>query len=111
VGRKRVLDSTALYDAVATQDTVTLIRSAVRGLLKVVDPNVKVQGASPPRAGLYSQDDFTIDTSEGTVCCPQGVLVVLKRSKDGSAVAEFGEHCKDCPVRVRCTTSRCWPPR
>jgi hypothetical protein len=29
VGRKRVLDSTPLYDAVATQDTVTLIRSAI----------------------------------------------------------------------------------
>lgn len=36
IGRKRVLDSTALYDAVATQDTVTLIRSAIRGLLRVV---------------------------------------------------------------------------
>lgn len=35
VGRKRVLDSTALYDAVATMDTVTLIRSAIRALLKV----------------------------------------------------------------------------
>lgn len=34
VGRKRVLDSTALYDAVATQDTVTLIRSAIRGVLR-----------------------------------------------------------------------------
>ncbi len=32
VGRRRVLDSTALYDAVATMDTVTLIRSAIRGL-------------------------------------------------------------------------------
>ncbi len=31
VGRRRVLDSTPLYDAVATMDTVTLIRSAVRG--------------------------------------------------------------------------------
>lgn len=37
VGRKRVLDSTPLYDAVATQDTVTLIRSAIRGLLRVAD--------------------------------------------------------------------------
>jgi len=37
VGRKRVLDSTALYDAVATQDTVTLIRSAIRALLRIVD--------------------------------------------------------------------------
>ena len=35
VGRKRVLDSTALYDAVATQDTVTMIRSAIRRLLEV----------------------------------------------------------------------------
>jgi hypothetical protein len=34
VGRKRVLDSTSLYDAVATMDTVTLIRSGIRGLLK-----------------------------------------------------------------------------
>ena len=33
-GRRRVLDSTPLYDAVATMDTVTLIRSAIRGLLK-----------------------------------------------------------------------------
>src|SRR5215203_1614844 len=33
VGRRRVLDSTPLYDAVATADTVTLIRSALRGLL------------------------------------------------------------------------------
>jgi hypothetical protein len=37
VGRKRVLDSTALYDAVATQDTVTMIRSAIRALLRIVD--------------------------------------------------------------------------
>ena len=35
VGRRRVLDSTPLYDAVATMDTVTLIRSAIRGLLAV----------------------------------------------------------------------------
>ena len=34
VGRKRIMDSTALYDAVATQDTVTLIRMAIRGLLR-----------------------------------------------------------------------------
>ena len=37
VGRRRVLDSTALYDAVATMDTVTLVRSAIRGLLRVCD--------------------------------------------------------------------------
>ena len=43
VGRKRVLDSTALYDAVATQDTVTLIRSAIRALLKVAEGELALQ--------------------------------------------------------------------
>jgi Transposase DDE domain/Transposase domain (DUF772) len=37
IGRRRVLDSTALYDAVATQDTVTLIRSAICGVLRTAD--------------------------------------------------------------------------
>jgi hypothetical protein len=43
IGRKRVLDSTALYDAVATQDTVTLIRSAIRALLRIVDDKLGVK--------------------------------------------------------------------
>ena len=37
VGVRRVLDSTPLYDAVATMDTVTLVRSAIRGVLAVAD--------------------------------------------------------------------------
>src|SRR5579863_4821162 len=36
VGAKRVLDSTPLYDAVATMDTITLVRSAMRALFKAV---------------------------------------------------------------------------
>lgn len=36
VGNKRIVDSTALYDAVATQDTVTLVRSAIVGVLRAV---------------------------------------------------------------------------
>ena len=43
VGRKRVLDSTPLYDAVATMDTVTLVRSAIRGLLTVVDADLHTE--------------------------------------------------------------------
>jgi hypothetical protein len=35
VGARRVLDSTPLYDAVTTMDTVTLVRSAIRGVLAV----------------------------------------------------------------------------
>jgi len=41
VARKPVLDSTPLYDAVATMDTVTLVRSAVRGLLKVAEADLE----------------------------------------------------------------------
>ena len=54
VGAKRVLDSTPLYDAVATMDTITLIRSAIRGLLKAADPAL----AEQLRAVLTSGDDY-----------------------------------------------------
>jgi hypothetical protein len=52
VGRRRVLDSTALYDAVATMDTVTLIRSAIRGLLRVCDGALEAE-----LRGLLGRDD------------------------------------------------------
>ena len=54
IGRKRALDSTQLYDAVATMDTVTLIRSAIRALLGVVDPELAVELA----AALTSGDEY-----------------------------------------------------
>ena len=54
VGVKRVLDSTPLYDAVATMDTITLIRSAIRALLKVADQALEVE----LRAVLSSGDDY-----------------------------------------------------
>jgi len=43
VSVKRVLDSTPLYDAVATQDTVTMIRSAIRQLLAAADPGLEAE--------------------------------------------------------------------
>lgn len=55
VGHTRVLDSTPLYDAVATQDTVTLIRSAIRGVLKVCDDGE----ASELRNCLKRDDDYS----------------------------------------------------
>jgi hypothetical protein len=54
VGAKRVLDSTPLYDAVATMDTITLIRSAVRGLLRVAEVEVEAE----LRAVISSGDDY-----------------------------------------------------
>jgi len=52
VGRRRVLDSTALYDAVATMDTVTLLRSAIRGLLSVCDAELERK-----LRGVLARDD------------------------------------------------------
>jgi hypothetical protein len=54
VGRRRVLDSTCLYDAVATMDTVTLIRSAIRGLLGACDADLE----SVLRGVLARDDDY-----------------------------------------------------
>ena len=54
VGAKRVLDSTPLYDAVATMDTITLIRSAIRGLLGVADEELEAE----LRAALTSGDEY-----------------------------------------------------
>ena len=54
VGARRVLDSTPLYDAVATMDTITLIRSAIRGLLGVAG---EALGAEL-RQAMTSGDDY-----------------------------------------------------
>jgi hypothetical protein len=54
VGAKRVLDSTPLYDAVATMDTITLMRSAMRGLLKAADGDLEGE----LRAVMKSGDDY-----------------------------------------------------
>ena len=54
-GRRRVLDSTPLYDAVATMDTVMLVRSAIRGLLAVAG-----ERAAGLRALLARDDDYVL---------------------------------------------------
>jgi Transposase DDE domain/Transposase domain (DUF772) len=58
LGRRRVLDSTPLYDAVATMDTITLIRSAIRGLLSVAGSELSTV-LRTVLAGLGSGDDYT----------------------------------------------------
>jgi hypothetical protein len=54
VGVKRVLDSAPLEDAVTTQDTVTMLRGAIRGLLRACPPALKAK----VRAGLQREDDY-----------------------------------------------------
>ena len=84
VGRRRVLDSTPLYDAVATMDTVTLIRSALRGLLKAADVDLEAE----LRAALSGCDDYVeagkpqIDWDD-----PDGrEALIASRARDGYAV-------------------------
>jgi transposase len=62
VGVRRVLDSAPLYDAVATQDTVTLLRGAIRGLLRVAPAEL----ASLVREALQRDDD---DQAAGEPVC------------------------------------------
>jgi hypothetical protein len=55
VGVRRVLDSAPLEDAVTTQDTVTMLRGAIRGLLRACPPALKAK----VQAGLRREDDYT----------------------------------------------------
>ena len=55
--RVRVLDSTPIYDAVATQDTVTQLRSAIRKLLRALDQDNPLL-AGKVRSVLTRDDDY-----------------------------------------------------
>ena len=84
VGRRRVLDSTALYDAVATMDTVTLIRSAIRGLLAACDSELERE----LRGVLVRDDDYA---SAGKAVCdyedPQArEMLIDALAKDAHAI-------------------------
>ncbi len=84
VGRKRVLDSTPLYDAVATMDTVTLIRSGIRGVLKAAGADLDAQ----LRSVIGRDDDYA--TAGKPVCDyddgPARKQLVDALAKDGTAV-------------------------
>jgi hypothetical protein len=56
-GRRRVLDSTPLYDAVATQDTVIQLRAAIRKLLLAADRAAPTLAAAV-RAALTRDDEY-----------------------------------------------------
>jgi len=55
----------------------------------------------PPVVGGFSIDDFTIDSTAGTITCPNGITTRI--SAHGNAT--FGAKCRGCPIRERCTTA------
>ncbi|MGK2887044.1 MAG: IS1182 family transposase, partial [Rhodococcus sp. (in: high G+C Gram-positive bacteria)] len=102
VSAKRVLDSTPLYDAVATQDTVTMIRSAIRRLLAAADSDLEAE----LRAVLERDDDYSTagkpvcdwddadaraDLVAALAADAHGCLVVLDGRDLTAAVAETAE--------------------
>ena len=56
-GRRQVIDSTPLFDAVATQDTVIQLRAAIRKVLTAAD-RADAALAGAVRAALTRDDDY-----------------------------------------------------
>jgi hypothetical protein len=98
LGRRRVLDSTPLYDAVATMDTITLIRSAVRGLLSAAGRVL----AAGLRVVLTSGDDYA-GTAKPVVDWDDKNArdaLIDSRARDGYAVLAALEGRQDLPEPV-----------
>ena len=86
VGRRRVLDSTPLYDAVATMDTVTLVRSAIRGLLKAAGGELAgelrgvLDGREPGAAVTQAAALLAAVTGQDLEEGPGGVFRITRRA-------------------------------
>jgi Transposase domain (DUF772)/Transposase DDE domain len=65
-------------------------------------PVIKPGPLTPPVAGGFTIDDFTVDEDAGTATCPNGVT---RRITPKRAVT-FGVACRGCLLRERCTTSK-----
>ena len=63
---------------------------------------IKPQPLRPAVAGGFTLDDFAINTTAGTVTCPEGVTVTIT----AAGAARFGRACESCPVKHLCTTAK-----
>ena len=101
IGRRRVLDSTPLYDAVATMDTITLIRSAIRGLLTAAGPGLAGL-AETLRAVLDSGDDYASAAKPVIDWDDQAAREALidSRARDGYALLAALDGRTDLPAPV-----------
>lgn len=97
VGRKRVLDSTPIYDAVATQDTLTLMRSAIRQLLRAADHGLRAE----LRSVISSGDAYT-DTAKPVIDWTdrgEREALIDSRARDGHALLALLDG-RDLPAPV-----------
>jgi hypothetical protein len=105
LGRRRVVDSTPLYDAVAMMDTVTLVRSAIRGLLRACDGQLAMQ----VRGALARDDDYV---TAGKPACDyddpaarEELVDALARDAGAVLAVLTGGSWTRRPRRLR----SCWP--
>jgi hypothetical protein len=73
-----------------------------------IDAMTKVQ---PPVAagGMFTKDQFDIDLQAQTVTCPNRITVPIRPvrgDKKLAGKAEFGLHCRTCPLVDMCTKSK-----
>jgi hypothetical protein len=86
-GQAQVLDSTPLYDAVATMDTLTLVRSAIRGLLRACDGELAGQ-------------------LRGVLCCAAMTTTLPRESRP--VITTTRRRGKHWWMRWPKTLMRCW---
>ena len=56
--------------------------------------------------GLFTKEDFAIDTDNNTVTCPASNTVSIKAANSKkNRVASFRSFCQTCPLKEKCTTS------
>ena len=76
-------------------------------LLRDASINSRCRTQSPAGlGGLYSKDRFSVDLNAGTVTCPAGVRVQIRRGSDGDDTARFASACTQCDQRQLCTTAK-----
>ncbi len=68
------------------------------GHIQTIKP-IPLRAAVP---GGFTKADFGIDLAAGTVTCPAGHTATITPS----GRASFRRHCRDCPLRSRCTTAQ-----
>ena len=68
----------------------------------------KVQPPVAP-GGMFTKDAFDINLQAQTVTCPNGITIPIRAvrgDKKLAGKAEFGLHCRTCPLADMCTTSK-----
>jgi IS5 family transposase len=63
---------------------------------------IKPKPVQPAVPGGFTIDDFTVDEGAATLTCPAG----LTRPISTTRTVSFGAVCRDCPLRVGCTTAK-----